>query len=177
MKSLLILERDSLIPENAAGALTSASEWIPQPGALEAIARLSQAGYRIVVMAHNHAMTKGQIHIDTITAIHQKLRRILAQLGGHIEAVFFCREIAGSPCSQPYSQTFAELAQRLRLTLSHIPAIGYSAPFLHAAKQSGARVMQLSSDTDALSRPIIAHTEVFDQLQSIADWLLDIENV
>ena len=46
---LIILDRDGVINFDSANYIKSPAEWKPIPGSLEAIARLNQAGYRVVV--------------------------------------------------------------------------------------------------------------------------------
>jgi D-glycero-D-manno-heptose 1,7-bisphosphate phosphatase len=45
---LVILDRDGTINEDRDDFVKSASEWVPLEGALEAIARLNQAGWHVV---------------------------------------------------------------------------------------------------------------------------------
>ena len=48
---LIVLDRDGVINRDSEQFIKSPDEWRPIPGSLEAIARLSQAGYRLVVAA------------------------------------------------------------------------------------------------------------------------------
>ena len=43
---VLILDRDGVINEDSDAYIKSLDEWKPLPGSIEAIARLSHAGYR-----------------------------------------------------------------------------------------------------------------------------------
>ena len=45
---LIILDRDGVINEDSDLFIKSPDEWIPLPGSLEAIARLTKAGYTIL---------------------------------------------------------------------------------------------------------------------------------
>ncbi|MDP2784541.1 MAG: D-glycero-beta-D-manno-heptose-1,7-bisphosphate 7-phosphatase, partial [Sulfurimicrobium sp.] len=45
---LIILDRDGVINFDSDQFIKSPAEWKPIPGSLEAIARLNQAGYRVV---------------------------------------------------------------------------------------------------------------------------------
>ena len=46
---LIILDRDGVINFDSDQFIKSPDEWKPLPGSLEGIARLTQAGYRVVV--------------------------------------------------------------------------------------------------------------------------------
>ena len=43
LKRLVILDRDGVINQDSAAYIKSAEEWLPIPGSLEAISKLSQA--------------------------------------------------------------------------------------------------------------------------------------
>jgi D-glycero-D-manno-heptose 1,7-bisphosphate phosphatase len=46
---LVILDRDGTINHEREDYIKSSDEWVPLPGALEAIARLNHAGWHVVV--------------------------------------------------------------------------------------------------------------------------------
>jgi D-glycero-D-manno-heptose 1,7-bisphosphate phosphatase len=46
---LIILDRDGVINHDSDAFIKSPEEWVPVPGSLQAIARLNQAGYTVVV--------------------------------------------------------------------------------------------------------------------------------
>ena len=46
---LLILDRDGVINYDSDAYIKSVEEWIPLPGAIEAIAQLSKAGWTVAV--------------------------------------------------------------------------------------------------------------------------------
>ncbi|MEJ2655078.1 MAG: D-glycero-beta-D-manno-heptose-1,7-bisphosphate 7-phosphatase, partial [Acidihalobacter sp.] len=45
---LIVLDRDGVINKDSDAYVKSPEEWLPIPGSLEAIARLNEAGYRVV---------------------------------------------------------------------------------------------------------------------------------
>lgn len=61
------------------------------PGALEAVARLNQAGWKVVLASNQPAIGRGLMDVSVLNAIHaQKMNKALAAVGGRVEAVFFC---------------------------------------------------------------------------------------
>ena len=71
---LLILDRDGVINEDSDSFIKTPDEWIPLPGSLEAIARLTKAGYTIVVATNQSGLGRGFFDITTLNAIHQKMQ-------------------------------------------------------------------------------------------------------
>jgi D-glycero-D-manno-heptose 1,7-bisphosphate phosphatase len=72
---LVILDRDGVINYDSKQFIKSPAEWRPIPGSLEAIARLNQAGYRVVVATNQSGVGRGLFDMDTLNAIHDKMHR------------------------------------------------------------------------------------------------------
>ncbi len=87
---LVILDRDGTINEDSAEFVKSPAEWQPLPGALEAIARLNHAGWHVVVASNQSGLGRGLFDVDMLNAIHTKMHKALAGVGGRIDAVFYC---------------------------------------------------------------------------------------
>ena len=67
---LIVLDRDGVINHDSDQFIKSPDEWRPIPGSLEAIARLSHAGFRVVVATNQSAVGRGLIDFATLNAIH-----------------------------------------------------------------------------------------------------------
>src|SRR5437016_12764073 len=87
---LLILDRDGVINHDSDQFIKSPDEWRPIPGSLEAVARLNHAGYRVVVATNQSGVGRGLLDITTLNAIHERMHKALAQVGGRRAAIFFC---------------------------------------------------------------------------------------
>ena len=87
---LAILDRDGVINFDSEAYIKSPDEWVPIPGSLEAISRLSHAGWRVVIASNQSGLARGLFSVETLNAIHAKLRHELAQIGGHVDAIFVC---------------------------------------------------------------------------------------
>jgi D-glycero-D-manno-heptose 1,7-bisphosphate phosphatase len=78
---LVILDRDGIINVNPSTAITSEQEWRAIPGSLEAIARLSGAGYRVVVASNQPGLRRKILNIETLNSIHHKMQQELLEAG------------------------------------------------------------------------------------------------
>jgi D-glycero-D-manno-heptose 1,7-bisphosphate phosphatase len=76
----------------------------------------------------------------TLSAIHDKMHKALAQFGGHIDAVFYCPHAQDADCScrKPKPGLLEDIARRFNVDLAGVPCIGDSLRDLQAAAQSGA---------------------------------------
>jgi D-glycero-D-manno-heptose 1,7-bisphosphate phosphatase len=138
---LVVLDRDGVINLDSDQYIKSPEEWKPIPGSLEAIARLTQAGFRVVVATNQSGLGRGLFDMATLNAMHDKMHKAVNQLGGRIDAVFFCphAQDAGCDCRKPKPGMLREIAARFDLALTGVPVIGDSLRDLQAASAAGAR--------------------------------------
>ncbi len=137
---LIILDRDGVINFDSDQFIKSPDEWKPIPGSLEAIARLTREGWRVVVATNQSGLARGLFEMATLNAIHAKMHKAVAQAGGRIEAVFYCPHAAdmNCDCRKPKPGLFDEIAARYGSDLRDVPAIGDSLRDLLAATSVGA---------------------------------------
>ena len=81
MVKLVILDRDGVINEDSDAFVKSAQEWRPIPGSLEGMARLYHAGYRLAIVTNQSGLARDLLDFDALGAIHDKLQRLLGELG------------------------------------------------------------------------------------------------
>ncbi|MDD3530704.1 MAG: D-glycero-beta-D-manno-heptose 1,7-bisphosphate 7-phosphatase [Gallionellaceae bacterium] len=138
---LVILDRDGVINHDSDQFIKSPEEWKPIPGSLEAIARLNQAGYRVVVASNQSGLGRGLFSMDTLNRIHAKMHKLVAQAGGRIDAVFLCPHPADAQCDcrKPRAGLFRDIASRYHTDLAGVPAVGDALRDLEAAMAVGAR--------------------------------------
>lgn len=137
---LIILDRDGVINQDSDAFIKSPEEWIPIPGSLEAISRLHQAGYHIVIATNQSGIARGLLDMETLNRIHDKMQRELVQIGGRIDAIFFCPHGPEDACDcrKPKPGLFNQIQQRLNVSLQDVYAVGDSLRDLQAAQQAGA---------------------------------------
>jgi len=136
---LIILDRDGVINYDSDAFIKSPAEWIPIPGSLEAIARLNQAGYRVVVATNQSGVARGLFDMVTLNAIHQKLHTAAQLVGADIDAIFFCPHAADDNCDcrKPKPGMIHEIAHRFDISLKAVPCVGDSLRDLQAGFVAG----------------------------------------
>lgn len=174
--SLILLDRDGVINHDSADFIKSPAEWEPIDGSLEAIARLNQSGYRVAVISNQSGIARGLLDIETLNRIHSKMRRMLAQLGGKIEAVMFCPHGPedNCHCRKPQPGMLNDLAHRLRVSLDNVPVVGDSLRDLQAAQAVGATpiLVKTGKGKKTLKQGIPEGVAVYKNLAAVADALL-----
>lgn len=138
---LVILDRDGVINYDSAQFIKSPDEWKPIPGSLEAIALLNQSGYRVALATNQSGIGRGLFDMATLNAIHDKMHRALAQLGGRIDALFYCPHAADANCGcrKPKPGMIEEIGRRFATDLEGIPSVGDSLRDLQASAALGAQ--------------------------------------
>jgi D-glycero-D-manno-heptose 1,7-bisphosphate phosphatase len=138
---LVVLDRDGVINTDSEHYIRRPEEWTPIAGSLEAIARFTQAGFRVVLATNQSGVGRGLFDMATLNAIHDKMHKAVNQFGGRIDAVFFCphAQDAGCACRKPQPGMLLAIAERFNVALAGVPAIGDSRRDLQAASAAGAR--------------------------------------
>ena len=174
---LVILDRDGVINYDSKQFIKSPAEWRPIPGSLDAIARLNQAGYRVVLATNQSGVGRGLFDMDTLNAIHDKMHRAVRTAGGRIDAIFYCPHSADSRCNcrKPKPGMFERIAGCFNTDLAGTYAVGDSLRDLQAAVAAGARpVLVLSGKGKNTQRDneIPEGTLVFDDLAATVEHIL-----
>ena len=174
---LIILDRDGVINFDSTQFIKSPEEWKPIPGSLEAIAKLDGAGYRVVIATNQSGVGRGLFDMDTLNAIHDKMIKAVASVGGRIDAIFFCPHPADSicDCRKPKPGMFHQIAERFNVDLKGVPAVGDSLRDLEAASAVGCQpiLVQTGKGVRTLEEGNLpAETKVFPDLAAVARPLL-----
>ncbi len=175
---LIILDRDGVINHDSDQFIKNASEWLPIPGSLEAIARLNQADYRVVVATNQSGIGRGLFDMPTLNAIHDKMHKACAQVGARIDAVFFCPHTADSRCHcrKPETGMLEEIALRFNTSLTGVPVVGDSLRDLLPAAALGARPCLVLTGKGAKTQAsgnLPEGTQVFCDLAAVVTRLLN----
>jgi D-glycero-D-manno-heptose 1,7-bisphosphate phosphatase len=170
---LVILDRDGTINHDSDSFIKSPGEWRPIDGSLEAIARLTQAGYRTVIATNQSGIARGLLDTATLIAIHETLARAVAQAGGRIDAFFFCPHAADSACEcrKPKPGMPLEVARRFNISLASTYMVGDAHRDVEAAAAAGARPVLVLTGRGRRTRDeggLPPGTAVFDDLAAFA---------
>ncbi len=137
---LVILDRDGVINRDSSEFVKTADEWQPLPGSIDAIAKLSQAGFTVAVASNQSGLARGLFSRGALDAMHRKLRRLVAAAGGRIDRIVVCPHGPddGCDCRKPAPGLYLRLARHYGVSLDRVPAIGDSLRDLQAAAAAGA---------------------------------------
>ena len=177
---LIILDQAGVINQSSDTFVKTPDEWIAIPGSLEAIARLTHAGYRIVIATNQSGIGRGLLDMAAYNAINDKMYKAVNHAGGHIDAIFFCPHTQADHCAcrKPATGLFDEIMQRYGVNLSSVPAVGDSLKDLQAAAAVGAIPMLVLTGNGQITRQnkeLPAGTRIYADLSAVADDLAGVE--
>ena len=175
---LLMLDRDGVINHDSDRYIKSPAEWKPIKGSIEAIARLTQAGWRIVVATNQSGIARGLFDTSILNSIHDAMHKAVIQAGGRIETIFFCPHAADANCDcrKPKPGMLREIERRLNIPLTGVPFVGDSLKDMQAAVAAGARPILVLTGKGLKTREapeLPETTEVYADLAAFASHLAE----
>lgn len=171
---VIILDRDGVINYDSPAHIKSPEEWRPIPGSLDAIARFTHAGYRVMIATNQSGLGRGLFNVQALDAIHNKMRALLASLGGSIDEIFYCPHAPcdGCDCRKPKPGLFRQIAELPGVTLTDALAVGDSLRDLQAAASAGVETVLVrtgNGERTVKMGGVPAGVRVFDDLAAVAD--------
>ncbi len=174
--NLIVLDRDGVINEDSDDYIKSPEEWQPIPGSLEAIAALTRAGFRIVVISNQSGVGRGLYSIEDLEAIDGKMAGAVARAGGAFAGVYYCphRPDAGCDCRKPAPGLLERAASELGVSFSAVPLIGDKASDLELARRVGARpiLVRTGYGRETAAALHADEVEIYDDLAAAAAALI-----
>lgn len=174
---LIVLDDKGVINEVTDPFIQTPEQWVPIPGSLEAIAKLTHQGYRVIVATNQSGIGRGLLDMDTFNAINNKLFKALQAAGGYLDALFFCPHAQQDHCRcrKPEIGLFKEIIQRYSTDLKGVPVVGDSLKDLQAASSVGATpilVLTGNGQKTQAAGHLPVGTQIYPDLASVANALL-----
>lgn len=177
---LVILDRDGTINRASEEFVKSVEEWHPLPGALEAISRLNHAGFHVVLATNQSGIGRGLFDMAALNAVHARMLKSLAAVGGRIDAIFYCPHAPdeGCACRKPEPGLLHQIQERYGIPLQGVPYVGDSLRDMQAAAAAtcAPHLVRTGRHPDvypsALPATFPADTQVHTDLAAFVDHLL-----
>ena len=140
MMRTVFLDRDGTINEEM-GYINHLSRFRLLPGSAEAIARLNQAGLKVVVATNQSGVARKYFPAPLIGQVHDLMLELLAQQGARLDAIYVCQHAPDEDCScrKPRPGLLHQAAQELHLDLSRSYVVGDRYNDIHLAAKVGAK--------------------------------------
>ncbi|MDO8457240.1 MAG: D-glycero-beta-D-manno-heptose 1,7-bisphosphate 7-phosphatase [Burkholderiaceae bacterium] len=177
---LIILDREGTINVESDDFIKTPDEWVPLPGALEAIAKLNHAGWHTIVASNQSGLGRGLFDVAALNAIHAKMHKLLGAAGGRMDAVFYCPHTPTDNCScrKPLPGLFNQIIERTSVEAHTIACAGDSLRDVQAAAAAGCEPHLVLTGKAAhlrgqpLPDTFPATTVVHEDLNAFADFVI-----
>lgn len=191
---LVILDRDGVINEDLPDFVKSADECVPIAGSIEAIARLHQAGFTVVIATNQSGLARGKFDLDDLEAIHHKLTQLVEEKGGEISAIFYCPHAPedNCKCRKPKPGLIDAIEAEFNTSAEGVPFIGDTLRDLQAGLTKGCKLFLVKTgnglrtlaelqspnneNLDDLPSVLLEQVQILDDLAAAADFLINAAN-
>ncbi len=177
---LVVLDRDGVINEARDDVIKETQDFVPIEGSLEAIARLSQNDYRVIVITNQSGIAHGLLTVDDVSKVHNHMQQLVSSYGGRIDAVLFCPHAPDDDCGcrKPKPGMLHDLMERLNIELNGVPLVGDSLRDLQTAMVVGATPVLVKTGHGAATLEENKHldsVEIYDDLADFVEQMLEVE--
>ena len=145
MKPLIVLDRDGVINEDSEAYIKSPDEFCFIPGNLEAIVKLKQAGFTVVIATNQSGVARGFFTEKTLQRIHNKLITSLKKFNTSLDGIFYCPHHPDDRCDcrKPKPGLFYQVCKQFHCKGDELLCVGDSLRDLQAANQAGCQSLVL----------------------------------
>ena len=162
-----------MINRDSDAFVKSADEFIPLPGAFDAIADLCRSGFQIAVCTNQSGIGRGLLSEADLAVIHRKLEHGITDAGGTLDAIAYCPHLPdeGCDCRKPRPGMVLKLMKDVGMTPIETTFVGDSVRDLQAGQAAGCRVVlvRTGNGADSEAKAIaLGCDEIYDDLPSFA---------
>jgi D-glycero-D-manno-heptose 1,7-bisphosphate phosphatase len=176
MKKVILLDRDGVINHDSIHYIKSPDEYEFIPGSIDAIVRLTKAGYKVGVATNQSGIARGFYDVEVLSKIHEKLSTAVRMAGGEISAIVYCPHHPndGCACRKPNPGMLNQLAKLLHCRLKGVMFVGDRFSDIQAAQAAGATpVLVRSQMTEGFLLTPSPAVPLFSSLHEATAWILN----
>ncbi len=178
----VFLDRDGTINEEV-GFLSDPEQVALIPGSAEALARLREAGFRLIVVTNQSGIARGLFSEEELHHVNKKLTALLAERGAGIDAYYFCPhhpnfgEKKNCDCRKPKPGMAHLAVNELGVDLSKSYFVGDKLTDIELGKNAGGKTVLVltgygSEEKKLLEAKGVKPDRIFDALPEAADWIV-----
>lgn len=156
MKTIFI-DRDGVINKDPGGwtqhsYVTRWEDFHFLPGAIEAIVKLTKAGYEIAIISNQAGVNKGFFTMDDLNNINENMIRTISSRGGRIRSAHYCphRSDEACDCRKPNTGLFMEALKGDKVDFNKTYFIGDGSMDVEAGRRMGCKTILLLSGKSRL---------------------------
>ena len=148
----VFIDRDGVINKDPGGwteynYVTRREDFYLLPGALEALEKLAEAGYKGVIISNQQGVGKGYFTEKDLEAVTDEMLQKIKKAGGDIEGVYYCTHAKEEACScrTPKTGLFEKAEKELGIDPRGKFYIGDTERDMEAGRAAGLRTILVLS--------------------------------
>ena len=156
----VFLDRDGTINKYV-GFLRSPEEFELIDGVAETIKKLNDMGYLVIVITNQPVIARGEVTVDELNTIHNKMETLLGEKGAYVDAIYYCphhphkgyegeiKELKiDCDCRKPKPGLILQAAKDFNIDLKNSWMIGDSEIDVLAGKNAGCKTALVSKELE-----------------------------
>ena len=175
----VFLDRDGTLNPDP-GYIQSPDQFDLFPGVADALARLKQAGARLILVTNQSGIARGLLSTRDLEVVHMKLKDLLHAAGASLDAVYFCPHHPDDRCScrKPNTGMIDQALRDWPVDLTRAYMIGDHVRDMELAKRMGLRSILVTTgsvhpqEAEAMKESETAPHCVADSMAQAAEWLM-----
>lgn len=145
------------------------------PGAAEAIERVAQAGYGVVVVTNQSGVGRGYFTLEDVGKVHARMLELLGPAAARIEKIYVCPHGPGEECAcrKPRTGLLEQAARELGLDTARSVVVGDKAADVELARRAGAAAVLVTTGygAEVLAGGTVEPDFVAADLNAAAEWI------
>lgn len=154
----IFLDRDGTMNKYV-GFLRSIDEFELLPGVAEAIKQINNSGYLCIVVTNQPVVARGEVTVEEMELIHNKMETLLGWSGAYIDAIYYCphhpdKGFEGEieslkvdcDCRKPKTGMFIKASRDFNIDLNLSWMVGDGYRDIQAGKNAGCKTILICND-------------------------------
>jgi D-glycero-D-manno-heptose 1,7-bisphosphate phosphatase len=170
----VFLDRDGTLIEDV-GYLSKPEQIRLLPGVPEALRKLREAGFLLIVTTNQSAIARGWLTEGKLHAVHESLNSRLRRVGAQLDAFYYCPHLPDGQieqyaqrcdCRKPGDGMLRRAAREWRISLADSYAVGDSRRDVEAGRRAGCFAVLLDREAvaaDACARDLAEAADIILQ--------------
>jgi histidinol-phosphate phosphatase family protein len=137
----VFIDRDGVIIHNHPQYVRSLKQVILYPRSIQALARLAESRYKIILVTNQAGVGKGLIAPETAEEINRRVVEAITSAGGRVDGVYVCPHTSedGCDCRKPKPGLLTRAAGELGIDLAASYMIGDALSDIAAGQRAGVK--------------------------------------
>ena len=168
----IILDRDGVINTDSTNYIKCPDEWEPIPNSLQAIKKLSDNNFNVIIISNQSGVDRGLISPLNFIQINTKMITMIEKSGGLISAILYCPSLPSvdNPNRKPNPGMYFDIAKRMNINLSDCYSIGDSPRDIQASLAAGCKPLAVRTGNGAsIEKNNQYNVPIFDDLLDAVD--------